>query len=189
MTEPPALPSPGHTVRPIGPDTLPDLRALLGHPPEGWCWCVAWEVETWDGWAERSAETNRTLREDLWRQGEFHGFVFYLEDAPVGWCRVGPAATWPKLCRERGVPPDPALYAFTCFGMRPEHRRLGHLHRFLALVIEDLRAQGITRFVAVPRRLQDHAADGHAWNGPPKLFLKAGFRITAETERFFVVEL
>ncbi len=31
----------------------------------GWCQCVAWWVPSWDGWADRTAEENRRLRDEL----------------------------------------------------------------------------------------------------------------------------
>lgn len=164
-----------HVVRPISPDTLDDMRKLLQQPPEGWCWCVAWEVPTWEGWTERSAEQNCALRERLWAHGEYHGYVFYLDNSPVGWCRVGPTRAWPKFCAHRNVEASDDVYAFTCFGMRPHVRGEGHLHVFFKQVLADLSRRGVKRVIAVPKKFQDRQADGRVWNGPASLFLKAGF--------------
>lgn len=167
--------------------TLEDFRGLLRAPPEGWCWCVAWEVPTWAGWRERGAAENHALRESLWADGAYHGYIFYRDDRPIGWCRVGPTAVWPKLCRDCALAPSADDHVLTCFGMRPEHRRQGHLHRFLGFVLDDLARRRVARVFAVPRRLQGGAQDGQLWNGPAAIFIKAGFTVTHETEHRVVM--
>ncbi len=165
-----------HEIKRLSRDTVSDFRALLSCEPEGWCWCVAWEVTTWDGWTERTAEANRELRERLWEQGEFHGYIFYLDRAPIGWCRVGPARTWPKLCKDRGIDSESEDYVFTCFGMTPEHRKHGNLHVFLGQVLADLKSRGVRRVVASPKNLEGRQPDGRVWNGPKAVFIKANFK-------------
>ncbi len=71
-------------IRPLSPATVNDFRTRPSQPPEGWCWCVAWEVPTWEGWAERSAAPNRSLLQQLWAQGEFHGYFLYCDDDAIG---------------------------------------------------------------------------------------------------------
>ncbi len=158
---------------------------LLSSPPEGWCWCVAWEVETWDGWLDRTAEENRQLREQLWSEGEYHGYLFYVDRESVGWARVGPTSVWKKLCESRDVEASDSLFVFTCFGMRPSWRRKGLLHRFLPMVLKDLARSGVSELVAFPRRAPKIAEDGRLWNGPAAIFEKAGFTITRTTDEYF----
>lgn len=174
-------------VERLGPDTRAAFRDLLEAPPEGWCFCVAWEVPTWDGWGRRSADDNRRLRESLWRAGEYHGYVCRLDDAPVGWMRVGPTGAWPKLCRERGLAPSDTEHVFTCFGLRPELRRRGHMREFLALALDDLARRGVRRVHAVPKHPVAGSEDGHVWNGPAALFAKAGFVITGSTDSALIM--
>ena len=54
----------------------------------GWCFCVAWWVQTWAGWSDRGAEQNRQLREALCDQGEYDGYLLYADGAPAGWCQA-----------------------------------------------------------------------------------------------------
>lgn len=171
------------SIRPIGADTLADLSGLLGTPPEGTCWCVAWEVADWQGWSQRTAAQNRTLREALWQAGEYHGFVFYLDGAAIGWCRVGPASVWPKLVHERRID-EVSSHAFTCFGLAPAYCRQGHTHHFLDLVLAALRAAEVRRALAAPKRLATDGPDGKAWNGPAGLFQRAGFVPVHETAQY-----
>lgn len=176
-------------VEAMSATNLSDLRTLLLSPPEGWCWCVAWEVPGWDGWKDRTADMNHTLREHLWSEGQYHGFLFYVGRQPVGWCRVGPTSVWPKLCRERNVPPSDEVYAFTCFGMRPEFRKRGLTHEFLRQVLDRLRSRGIRRVVAFPKHTSETSRDGELWNGPFSLYKRAGFSITRPSDRFYVASL
>ena len=179
----------GHAIKRMGPETNAELRILWSKPPEGWCWCVAWEVPTWDGWGKRTAEQNCELREALWARGEYSGYVFYLENEPIGWCRVGPSSTWPKFCRERRVPPSESVFAFTCFGILPDYRRKGHLGKFLLLVLEDLAARNVTKVIVAPKRLTGAQPDGQLWNGPARLFERVGFTVQREDENFTIMEL
>lgn len=162
-------------IRPLSPATVNDFRTRLLQPPEGWCWCVAWEVPTWEGWAERSAAPNRSLREQLWAQGEFHGYFLYCDDDAIGWCRVGPTATWTKWCATRGIEPRTDLYAFTCFELRAEYRRQGLLHPFIDRVVQDLAARDAPEVVAFPKALEGEVSDGKLWNGPVSVFCQGGF--------------
>lgn len=173
-----------HAIRPIGPDTLADLRRLLGGPGEGWCWCVAWEVPEWRGWTDRTAAENRALREALWREGAYHGYLLELDGAAVGWCRVGPASAWPKLVRERDLAGEAATHVFTCFNLVAAQRGQGHMHAFLALVLEALRAAGVRRVLAIPRAVAGRVDDGHVWTGPPGLFARAGFAPVRATAQY-----
>ena len=166
-------------IRRAGPETRDDLRALLGGEPFGWCWCVAWEVPTWEGWGERTADENRALRESLWKHGKYQGYVFYEGDEPVGWCRCGPRATWPKLCEQFGLDPAEPVHALTCFGLRPSHRGRGLLHEFLGLVLDHLSASGATRVEAFPRAAASDDPDD-VWNGPRSIFEKRGFEVVGE---------
>jgi hypothetical protein len=176
-------------IKPMGNGTLPDLRNLLGSEPDGWCWCVAWEVETWTGWGNRTEEENRSLREALWKQNKYNGYILYEGRAAIGWCKVGPSKEWPKFCEEAGVPASDAIYAFTCFGLKPKYQGKGSTHFLLSEIIKDLCSKGVKNFVSFPRKGEGRRAPGEVWTGPSSLFVKAGFRVIRETDRRKVMVL
>lgn len=176
-------------IKELSSSTVGDFRQLLSVPPEGWCWCVAWEVPTWEGWGQRQAEDNRRLREELWSKGDFYGYVFYEQEKPIGWCRVGPTQVWPKLCSQFGLAPSVDEYVFTCFGLRPEFRGVGNLHELVPKVINDLRRRGIKTFFALPKRIEGRARPGEVWNGPFNVFQRTGFEVIRSTERNYVMQL
>lgn len=170
------------TLRRLGPDTARDFATLLVTPPHDWCWCVAWETPDWDGWTDRSESENRCLRKSLWDAGHYQGRIFYLDDRPVAWCRVGPRTAWPKLCATFDLEPVDSVYAFICFGIAGSHRGQGLMHQAMALVLRDLAAEGVVEVEGFPRKksLTDRLDPGEVWTGPARLFLTAGFEI-AET--------
>lgn len=147
----------------------------------GWCFCVAWWVETWEGWGERSAEANRSLRRDLFEAGHHDGYLVYEDGRPVGWCQVGQRDRLPKLVERYDLAPDPAAWAVTCFFIAPDQRGRGLARTLLTGVIADLERRGVTYLQAFPRRGRLDA--GEAWTGPEALFAGAGFRLERDAPR------
>jgi GNAT superfamily N-acetyltransferase len=147
-----------------------------------WCMCSAWWVPTWDGWGDRTATENRSVREALFQRGEFDGYLGYLDGKPVGWCQAGPRDRLEKLCRQLGLAPDAAAWAITCFLIVPAHRHAGVASAMLHGVLEDLQRRGVRRVEAFPKRGEGLDA-GDLWNGPEAMFLQAGFRVARDDPR------
>ena len=148
------------TLRRLGPGTVQDFATLLVTPPHGWCWCVAWETPGWEGWENRSEKDNQCLRKTLWDAGSYHGRIFYLEDRPVAWCRVGPRTAWPKLCGTLDLEPVDSVYAFVCFGIAANHRGQGLMHQAMALALRDLAGEGVVEVEGFPRKQESDGPSG-----------------------------
>jgi GNAT superfamily N-acetyltransferase len=142
----------------------------------GWCCCVAWWVPAWDGWPERTADQNRILRQSLFDQGEYDGYLLYDGSDPVGWCQAGIRDRLQKLALSYGLTPDPEVWAITCFLIVPEYRGQGYTHFLLKEVIQDLRTKGVKRVQAFPKSGRN-IHPGDAWTGPESLYLSAGFNV------------
>lgn len=167
-------PSKAFSVRRLGPETQQDFFRLRGHPGCDWCFCVAWHVPTWDGWTDRTAEENRALRNRLFAEGKFDGYLVYDGAQPIGWCQCAPLAWFPKLVEQFGLEQEPqGTYAVGCLEILPEHRKRGLSSILLREVLQDLKRQGVTRVLAVPRAGRHE--DGKVWTGPASLFESAGF--------------
>jgi hypothetical protein len=178
------------SVKTMDAGVVADFETLLSKPPEGWCWCVAWEVPTWDGWGDRSAEENEALRKALWLKGEFDGYVIYENAQPIGWVRVGPTSRWPKLATSRGMELRDDLFIFTCFGMRPEKRGRGLMRDAVSQVLGNLSRRGIKEVAAIPKKTSGaRVEDGEVWNGPEGLFKALGFRPVREEQTFIELRL
>jgi GNAT superfamily N-acetyltransferase len=141
-----------------------------------WCQCVAWWVPTWDGWGERGADDNSSLREELFERGEYDGYLAYAGGTPVGWCQVGPRDRLDKLVRQFGLAPDPGTWAITCFLIRPASRGRGVARALLAVVLDDLPGREARRVEAFPKRGERLDA-GELWNGPEAMLRGAGFTV------------
>lgn len=149
----------------------------------GWCYCVAWWTPTWDNWGSRTAEENRSLREKLFDQGEWDGYLMYVDDEPVGWCRCGPRDRLTKLCQQYDLTLNPEVWVVTCFVIVPAYRGQGLLHQFFAEVLKDLKRRRIRYVQGFPRRGEDLMTDD-LWTGPEMLFQKAGFKVERDDSNF-----
>lgn len=163
-------------LRRLDRSLVPDFFALHSDANDnGWCHCVAWWVPTWDGWSDRTAEENRRLREDLFERGEFDGYLHYEGERPVGWCQVGRRDRLEKLVGQFGLTPDPEVWAVSCVLVAPSARGTGVARAMLSGVLEDLRARGVRRVQAYPKR-GESTDPGEQWRGPARLFEELGFR-------------
>lgn len=147
------------------------FRAL--HATSGWCSCVAWWVETWDGWGHRSAEENRALRDRLTADGIFDGYLAFSGTDAVGWCQTLPRDRLIKIGRQFALEADPGTWAIGCFFIRPTHRRQGIARELLQTILGDLPSRGARRIEAYPKRTAGNA--GELWNGPEALLRAHGF--------------
>jgi GNAT superfamily N-acetyltransferase len=144
---------------------------------QGWCACVAWWVPTWQGWGERTAAENRAVREALFARGEHDGYLAFEGAAPAAWVQAGPRDRLEKLTRQLALAPDPDVWALTCFFVAPPFRGRGLAAWTLGAVVDDLRARGVRRVEAYPRRAAagETLDAGDVWTGPEALLRGAGF--------------
>jgi ribosomal protein S18 acetylase RimI-like enzyme len=162
-------------VHRLSPERREDFYSLLAQVEGcGWCSCVAWWTETWDGWGERTGEENRSLREALFARGECDGYLLYADGEPAGWCQAGPRDRLRKLRAIHRLEPDPSAWAISCLAIPSARRRQGMARHLLEGVLADLRARGVRRVEAFPRRGAD-LPDDEVWTGPESLFVGLGF--------------
>lgn len=143
---------------------------------EGWCNCVAWWVPSWDGWGDRTAEGNRKLRDNLFDDGHYDGYLLYVDGSPVAWCQRGPRDRLQKLRRQYDLPEDDSIWAVTCFVVIPAFRGKGLTHLLLKEVLADLKRNGIKRVQAFPK-CGAGLEPGAVWTGPESVFVNAGFKV------------
>jgi GNAT superfamily N-acetyltransferase len=165
------------TVVRFAPEHVDAFHAL--HGTAGWCFCVAWWVETWEGWGKRTAEENRALRARLIADEVLDGYLALADGKPVGWCQALPRDRLVKLRAQFGLAPDDATWAIGCFYIHPEHRRQGIARSLLRFVLDDLPARGARRVEAYPKRVAGADA-GELWNGPEALLRDFGFTVLKE---------
>ena len=131
-------------VKRLNRDLVGDLFHLHRRENDAnWCYCVAWWVESWDGWSDRTAQLNRNLREDLFNSGHYDGYLLYRNQNPIGWSQVGPRDQLRNLVRQYKLNPDSAAWAVTCFFIKGEERGRGLAKEFIKHILTDLRQRGV----------------------------------------------
>ncbi len=164
-----------------------DRDAFMDNPDWSGCYCLFYQF-TGEDWEDATPEQNRAAKEALIVRGEAHGCLAYLDGAPVGWCHAAPRASLPGLDRvpEFSCDGDPAeIGAIVCFNVAAPYRGQGLARRLLDTACDDLRARGFAIAEAYPaKRARSDARDYH---GRLEMFLKAGFAIHREGERFAIV--
>lgn len=158
-------------VERFAPEHVDAFHAL--HATAGWCACVAWWVETWEGWGKRTAEENRALRGQLTARGVFDGYLALSGADAVGWCQAVPRDRLVKIGRQFDLAADPDTWAIGCFFIHPAHRRQGIARRLLRTILDDLPSRGARRVEAYPKRAAGNAEE--LWNGPEPLLRANGF--------------
>jgi len=164
-------------VRPLDASRVEDFYRI--HSPEhgtDWCYCTAWWVETWDGWGERTAAENKALREKLFGQNHYDGYLLYVDGHPAGWCQCGRRDRFTKLLQQYKLERDPRVWAITCLLIIPPFRKQGSAHGFLDEILGDLKSKGVQRIQAFPRR-GGKLLDEDVWTGPEQIYRRAGFRL------------
>jgi GNAT superfamily N-acetyltransferase len=153
-----------------------------------WCFCTAWWVDSWEGFGDRTAGQNRSLREKLFEQGEFDGYLMYLDGEPVGWCQCGLRDRLPNLVATFALEPEPEVWAITCFLIAPSARGKGLAKKLLEEISTDLAARGVKRVQAFPR--PEKALDSmEAWTGPVAMYERAGFKLVRDTGKRSIYEM
>ncbi|HET6445300.1 MAG TPA: GNAT family N-acetyltransferase [candidate division Zixibacteria bacterium] len=176
-------------VKRFSKDLVGDFYHLHNQKKDaGWCFCVAWWIDGWDGWSDRTAGENRRARDELHTKGEYDGYLLYINNNPGGWCQVGPRDRLSKLAKQFELEPDPETWAITCFLIDPAYRRRGLASHLLIEILVDLKKLGIGRVEAFPR----HGADideMDMWNGPESIFVQAGFTVVQEDSKRLVLAI
>jgi GNAT superfamily N-acetyltransferase len=162
-------------VHPLNRDRADDFYRL--HGPEngaGWCYCAAWQVPTWEGWGDRTAEQNRAVRQNLFDAGECDGYLLYADGEPAAWCQAGPRDRLTKLVAQYHMEPDPQCWAITCLFTAPKFRAAGLTAELLRQALAHMKLSGVKKVQAFPRCGQNLPPED-LWTGPEQLFLSLGF--------------
>ena len=154
----------------------------------GQCYCTAWWVSTWDEWPDRTSDQNLMLRNEIFQDKIYDGYILYADDEPVGWCQCCPRDMMPKIRQTYNLVPDHRVWAVSCFFLHPRWREIGLAHFLLAEIIKDLSLSGVEILQAFPRCGRKLEAR-EIWTGPESIFVKSGFKLIQEDPVHPVYEL
>ena len=189
------MPSLSMEVSPLGRDDLASWAALFDACGCA-CFCRWWDFAgDKNAWLARDADDNRAESE----RDPPSGLVARLHAGGdvVGWTRLAPRASLPKLRRQRVYAPldlgdDAGVLSLACFLVHPAHRRRGVATALLAGAVAHARTLGARAVEAYPRRPREDAAllhDEEAWTGPARMLARAGFVAVAGEDPYPVMRL
>lgn len=153
----------------------------------GWCHCVAWWTPTWDGWSQRTAQENASLRRKLLSDGVHDGYLIYADGALAGWCQAWRRDAFAKLATQFGATSDNDAWMIGCVLILPDYRGRGVVGVALAQIVGDLRLRGARSVDAYPKRGAHDA--GELWNGPESTYLRLGFAVVRDDPKRPVLRL
>ncbi len=110
------------------------------------------------------------------------------EERPAAYCQFGPLSAYPRALRLRELYPQlpraPLPAVITCVAVTDDARRRGLALQLVAAVCQDLAARG---FAAVEAYPEANARPDATSAASPAFWVRAGFRIAVDDERFPVV--
>lgn len=179
-----------HLATPERWDDVADLFERTGPrggtPQTDGCWCQFWHLRGnayWDG----HGAGNRTRLEAEIRGDTEPGLLAYVDDIPVGWCRVGPRESFdrlghsPKLARID----DQDVWSAVCFYVHPSAKRGGVATALLEAATE--RAAAHSAPILEGYAVREGHMNIDAYTGYLSMFLEAGFEVVRAAGRRTIV--
>lgn len=182
-------------IKPIQPELIDDFLyffdniAFADNPDWGVCYC---HFHHFNGkieeWIKRTGEENRNASKQLILSRKMNGYLAYLENHPVGWCKADLKKNFPMLLQDKelDIPFDGKLGAVVCFIIAYEYRRQGIARKLLQYICSDFKDQDYDCIEAYPRK-GNKLSDAHHYHGPLSLFNSEGFLIFKEYKKFYIV--
>jgi len=171
-----------YVVKPLGPDTWDAFAQLAGRHNGVWngCWCTWFHATPAErGGQDRTAETNRTLKEQLVYAGRAHAALVFAGDEAVAWCEYGTPAELPNINHRKEYEasldrlPD---YRLTCFFVDKKHRRQGLADVALRGALDLIAQAGGGVVEAYPQDTDGQKVSASfLYNATRSLFEQAGF--------------
>jgi hypothetical protein len=114
--------------------------------------------------------------------------VLLLDEVPAAYCQFGPLSAYPRALRLRQLYPQlpdaPLPAVIACVATTTEARRSGHALRLVDDVCRDLAGRG---FAAVEAYPEVHAAEDATPAARPQFWVRAGFALAVDDERYPVM--
>lgn len=179
------------TLREAGPDTWPDVAAVMGERGDpARCLCQYFRLRG-RAWSDATPANNRdALRHQVCEGERPPGVLAYDGDTPIGWCAVGPRTAYPRVVASPNWrTDDPDSWVITCFVVPVGHRRKGIAGELATGAIDLARRYGASAIegCAVDTALAGRTPSADLYRGPLSVFLDAGFKEVSRTSPHWVL--
>jgi GNAT superfamily N-acetyltransferase len=188
-------------VRELTPELLDDYLeffdkdAFTDFPEWSECYCGFYDTpgDEWDASAE-SGPAHRKARAGLIRSGKAHGLMAFVDNRVVGWCNAQARSSFLNMRRYSTVIDNPAeqVGSIMCFLVAPGYRGKGIGTLLLNAACDKFRrdrlqvAEGYPTTNPIKRTLEIPWAEEN-YKGSLNMYLKAGFKVHRQLERFAIV--
>lgn len=171
-------------VEPLTPDLWPAFERLFGKTGACMgCWCMYWRLPSKEYQAARGAAAKRMMKKRV-KQGPPPGVLAFVGEDAVGWLQIGPRADAPQWNTPRRVSAplapedaeDEAVWAATCFFVKPGMRRQGVTGALLEGAIAFARESGARVLEACPAESEGRMDAASLYVGRASVFARAGFK-------------
>jgi GNAT superfamily N-acetyltransferase len=183
MAAPGASATDGLDIRPLTPDLLGALGAVLRGGWGAGCWCLYPRMtdramRDLPGEGSR-ADRRRTAMAALAARPVAPGLLGFLGSEPVGWVAVAPRAELARVAASRATPPidNRPVWVIPCVTVRRGARGRGFAVALIRAAAACARAHGGTVVEAYPRAGDTRADDGSVYFGTEPMFRRAGFSV------------
>lgn len=187
-------------VRELNPELVGDYlsffdKAFSDFPDWADCYCGFYDTpgRDWDASAKAGPE-HRAARSERIRLGKAQGLLAYIDGKPVGWCNAQPRSSFVDMRSYKVAVTDPEepVGSIMCFLVAPEHRSKGISRALLNAACDKFKRDGIAIAEAYPttdslKRFGEVPWAEANYKGPLNLYLKNGFKIHLQLERFAIV--
>lgn len=188
-------------VRELTPDLLDhyleffDKDAFTDFPDWSDCYCGFYDTQGTEGdFAAKGAAENRAARAERISSGNAHGLLAFVDDKVVGWCNAQPRSAFQNMRRYSVVIDDPAepVGSIMCFLVAPGYRGKGIGTALLGAACDMFRRGNLRVAEGYPTTNHTKGPSEIPWaeknyKGSLNMYLKAGFTIHRQLERFAIV--
>ena len=171
------------SVRPVEADNVADVAGLFGSDRSTrHCWCTAFCTSSLQFAAGWFGGGNRRRFAELAAASRYPmGVLALADDAPIGWCAVGPRSRYTvaingrsQLLRTRPREDDDQVWMIVCLFVNAAHRGRGITHALVTGAVALARREGAVAVESWPVSSSDPSA-GDLFVGREKLFQSQGF--------------
>lgn len=175
-------------IKRLTPDMAEDYLHFFDTTPhddssdENKCYCVCWcsaDHRTESNLS--SSQKRRELAKQYVKDGVLQGYAAYCGDRMVGWCNSNVktdciyCSSWLRFMQEVEIDVSKKVKSVFCFTIAPDMRKQGVATMLLESVCTDAKAQGFDYIEAYPRKNTDGTKQFSNFQGPYRMFEKAGF--------------